>query len=455
MGTNAREHILDRQLRLQNLLEDLMSNEYATDSPKLFLKNLYDLNDIFKKRVERNTQIDITSLRRIASFYEMMHFFLDDIEHIKSNNIPIELLPYINNILNDNTVDFKLVLRPDTEYNYSYRNFTKIMIEQCGIFGFDPKDNIGVISFPLSEKHNFYLIPILIHEIGHLLVDELKLKNKVSEKSLTVSAKNVTEYYEALKEQYSQVRTTLGISNVTLDNFILDEEHEKSKIAERLSEILEKWINEILADMIAFYYLGPAYLLAISELCNVSNSDNFYSDTHPPLFLRLKGLFKLYSQLEYGKKLMSYGNTTKYVAQLKKISTGSFNKLPRNPENLKCCAIEKKIVYSFKDMDNIIKSNIKIPKNQFISIQIKDAVESYLNLIPPNEFLNDKTRKKQIHSIYTILNAQWIVKENYRSKLESLIGNLQESRFIINKLAQKALELSEFSKWMEKDNDSS
>ncbi|MFC1803402.1 hypothetical protein ACFL0D_05485, partial [Thermoproteota archaeon] len=115
MVINARDYIIDRSLRIKETINDLRSKEYSISGPLIYLQILSDLVDIFSTRIDKY-KLDIKSYRRIELYYEMIHYYLDDIEHINTINVPLEYLPLLNKILKINNSSSIIVLRPDTDY---------------------------------------------------------------------------------------------------------------------------------------------------------------------------------------------------------------------------------------------------------------------------------------------------------------------------------------------------
>jgi len=261
---------------------------------------------LLQKRIKENDDIDIISLRRIENFSQMIHFYLDDVEHISTTNIPIELIPILKDILIINEIKYEILFRPDTDFTYYFVNFSHNMSEEFSPLGKLLKENISIIGFPLTERNNILLNCILFHEIGHQIIEELKIRDKIPEKYLQINIKDIEAYYQAQRKRAEEIRRTVPIERVRLEDFIINEETEKRGMIENINIIFKNWLNEILSDLIAFNYIGVSYLLALSEYSLVYKNPNYCSNTHPPLFLRLKVLFRLYNKKKYSGRLKNF-----------------------------------------------------------------------------------------------------------------------------------------------------
>ena len=446
MELSFREHIIDRIFRLKNQIAIYKAKEYATNEPILLLNSQIDIIDVLANRLDQEVDIDETGFRRIGIFLEVLHNFLNYVINISTTNIPIELLPIFKKILTENDSSYSIILRPDTDFNYSFIDYSKIINEIFWPLSRISDVNICIINYPLSETNNLLLNCILFHELGHLLIEELNIREEIKEELVEITSKNISEYYNALKEHYDNIKKITHLDELTLDDFVIDEDYQKSKIAEKLHEILTEWIDEIIADLIAFHYIGVAYILAISEFLLIHKTATQYSDSHPPLFLRLKILFKLYTKMRYGSKMQIFGTVTKHIAKYKKIAQDSFNKHDKNIDTLKCIVLENKIINTSNNILDILHDKLSQTRPTFVRAHIESAVKSYLNLIPPAEYFIYESKRRESQTPFTILNAAWIVKENNRKQLYRLFsGNDKEARISISDLAKKALEVIEYS----------
>ncbi|GAH41233.1 unnamed protein product, partial [marine sediment metagenome] len=241
-----------------------------------------------------------------------------------------------------------------------------------------------------------------------------------------------------------ELRRTIPLEKARLEDFYEDENAEKRDLIEDINYIFSNWLNEIIADLIAFLYIGMPFLLSLSEYSLVNKSPKSIRDSHPPLFLRLKILFKLYNKKEYSAKIKRYGNITKYIAKYKKIAKNTFKNETNLMLNQKCYIIEKKINAVSDILIDIVEKSLVIKNTEFIHARMEYSVNSLLSLIPPVEYISEA---RTIHTLtpYIVLNAAWIVKENYKIKLhEYFPDDLHAGRVVLNKLTCKALELINF-----------
>jgi len=449
MVISPKEHIEDRIYRIQEEIYELLAKEYVTIEPKNFLNSLSYYNNKMKERLMNVEEDNIKSIRRIGRLLQIIHINLDEVDHIKTTNVPLELIHYLNRILINNNAKYSVLYRPGTEFNYSYWNYTNFMRSVGSGLGLEPDQNLSVISYPLCESKNVLLNCILFHEIAHQLNEELNIRSDI-EKNIQIRSEDLDKYVDEWISRFSEIRQIVGEREITLDRFFSENEVIKSYLVEELYEILYSWIDEIISDLIAFYYAGPAFLLALAEAAYVNRSEIRFSETHPPLFLRLKAIFRLYSKLEYSRKLKKYRTITKLIAYYKNISRSSYEKIGNIPDKERNIILERTVIKVIPILISAIENKIKLSKTTFIKSHIESAVNSYMNLIPPVELINYDLKSKRIHDPFTILNSAWIVKENYKTKTHSMFGgNKQKARISINQLTCKALESNDFLYRME------
>lgn len=453
MVESSKEHILDRIYRLNKRIDYLKSREYVTNEPKLFLTSLSYYLKNFLVRLNYIHDENITSIRRIGHILQIVHMNLDEIEHIETTNIPIDLIPVLNNILDSNNAKYNVIFRPGTEFNYSYWNYSQFMTEACSGLGILTDQLLSVISYPLSESDNVLLNCILFHEIGHQINEELEIRKNI-EQYIKISGKDMDAYVEEWVSRFSDIRQVIGESVITLETFFSQNDIIKSILVEELYDILHSWLDELISDLIAFNYMGIPFLLASTEFCYVQGVPTKSSDSHPPLFLRLKCIFKLYNKQRYGYKMSKYRNITRFIFKYKEIGKISYKTLSNIKEIHKYIILEKTIEKCLPHIFDELEKSLSLPNKMWTISHIDNAIKLLMDLIPPAEYINYDTKSKRNHTPYTILTAAWIVKENNKNKLKDIFNNdLQKARITINKITSKALDISEFQTKMVKNND--
>jgi hypothetical protein len=252
------------------------------------------------------------------------------------------------------------------------------------------------------------------------------------------------KYVSKFLELLSKTKRVVGETEFTLDKFILREQMESFEI-EQFAIIIRKWLDEIISDTTAIYLFGPAFVFAITEFLLSSQNAEKYSETHPPIFIRLKNLMALFDELGFSKGLEEYGEVIKRIDYYRTISKKTFDTKDESISGIKNMILERGIVGLFEPARSLVKTRIDLPKGICNFEDSKYAVSAFRNLITGNEILDKNGTSRPIDAV-TILNSAWIVRINFINELYSALPNVDkpEVRNILDGLALKSLELQEF-----------
>lgn len=452
MGITSRDLVVDKAFKFRKRIEELRSKDYYSDDPKA-LVNLFDkvAAQTFEKIkiIREDDDIGIKRINLLLSYY---HLALDEMEHIELDNVPVEMLPLFTRILDGLKLTTILVFRPNPMYNYSHFSITGFINRVNKSQGYsEVKDQceIAVISFPSSEKNSTLLHCSFSHEIGHHLNECFSIARDIEPKVLELIDRDLLKkYVSKFLESLSKTKRVVGETEVTLDKFILREQIESLGI-EQFAVIIRKWLDEIVSDTIAIYLFGPAFVFAITEFLLSSQTPDKYSETHPPIFIRLKNLMTLFDELGFSKGLEEYSEVVNRIDYYRTISKNTFDTKDESISSIKNMILERGIVGLFEQVRSLVKARINFPKEICNFEDSKYAVSAFRNLMTGNEILNENGTSRPINAI-TILNSAWIVRINFINELYSALPNIDKSevRSILDKLALKSLELQEFQSKM-------
>jgi hypothetical protein len=452
MGIASRDLVIDKAFKFEKRIDELRSREYYSEDPKkllgLFSKVIGEISEAIKNIQEE----DSTGIKRLNLLLSFYHLLLDEIEHIEVNNVPVEMLPLFSRILKEFKVETVFVFRPNPMYNYSYYPVTRIINEinkSQNFSGIEPGYDIAIISFPSSERTSALLHCAFAHEVGHHLNESFSIAEGIESKILELIDKELLKKYVGkLLESFSRTKRVVGGTEVTLDKFIL-EDHLILSITEEFAIIIRKWLDEIVSDIFAIYLFGPAYVFAITEFLLSSQDLEKYSETHPPLFIRLKNLMKLFDELGFYEDLKIYPEVAKRIDFYKDISMKTFETKNETMSDIKNMILERGINALFEPAKDLVASRIDLSKKICNFEDVKYAVLAFKNLIPGNEILNDNETSKPIDAI-SILNAAWIVRIDFINDLYNMLPKTEPSvvRNILDELTLKSLDLQEFHKKM-------
>jgi hypothetical protein len=439
MGISSRDLVEDKAFKFKNRLEELKSEEYYSEEPKELI-SLFER--VIKQTIESLGKIDEDdqiAIKRVNTLLTFYHYCLDEIEHVGENNVPVEILPLIERILNKLNIKTTFVFRPSPLYNYSYYPISKIIGEIMISQKYQPVEGkeIVVVSFPSCERNSALLSCNLAHEIGHHLNESFSIAREIEPKILEILDKDylnkyVTKFIESLSPR------------VTLDKFY-PRDQLIPMFTEEFAGILRKWLDEIVSDIIALYLFGPSFVFALSEFSLSSQDVDKYSETHPPLFIRLKNLMELFGELKLLDNLKQHAIVKKKIEHYTEISQKSFETTTENKVTITNIILERGIVKLFELARGLVKAKIN-PKREIYDVEdCEKAISLFRNLIPANEVLLNRETSRPIDPI-SILNAAWIVRINFIDDLYAMLpkNGKVAVRNILDELTLKALDLQEF-----------
>lgn len=358
---------------------------------------------------------------------------------------------------------FELTLVPSFEYNYAFEgreNFASSTIKLLeahsdqgtreALAAFRNKTTlkrwITFLHFPVADRDSALNLCVLAHELGHL-VDEA---NRIYEKLLPI------ELDKASFDELVDVRCKAlpvgegpksGGPQLTFES-IFTRPGVQAQCYKTCNKVLEKWVQEIIADILAIHAIGPASYFAFNDFFAYMGAENTPSKSHPAPAFRLQLMLE-------ELKVMGY------MVSPSEIDAVLSESLPRVE------AGAKSTIYK-KDEANVVKQTIQ--KNltgllakirPFISAYSFDA-SAYKNAVPkvlkklrsgiaPIEVLDEKAGVMVPASVIAILNAGW---ELYKTDIAGFYSEFRtevpemEKLGNLNQLIFKAVEASEiFRRW--------
>lgn len=339
--------------------------------------------------------------------------------------------------------DFEIITSPTNVLNYTFREIwqqIKLTIES--ILGEPRQTNKKLIelTFPAQYKDNIFLSGIFAHEIGHYFDRNKNIWSGIFTKVVQPS----NSYFQQLK-QFLKRHDNAPVNDaevfMTLHN-----------------SALGAWVREAVADCVAVYLLGPAFIFSSQELLisllgqsYVLNNNLIDSPapTHPRSGLRLK------FQLEILKSLQLYDALPKDIQDL--LDEIDFDWENANVRYEPITLNDQ--MYSFYLNDNSYKLleemwrqclphvqqevSALIGSNVMTTLHIKEAemlaLERVRWLVPPNEI------NGQFANAQAIINSGWFAKLLYTNEILLLVNRAQgpESDYeltgIINGLLKYAI----------------
>lgn len=451
MDAWVKDAIINKAYSLKETLYSLRSKEYNSEAPKELIDDLLDIIDAVIKYYEELSQsASDRQVLRISQFLARLNAFLDDIKTVEISDIPVELLPILERIMKKYDKDSLIYLKPTKDYNYYYNNNVNSICDLAEeAFGYkkETRRGIATISFPLTEKNNVMLHCIFSHEIGHHFGRKFSITNNIIPK-IQIDKESLDELVDRIFKEWAKTKKEINGKDIGLDSFFEIEAIRTQQIEESL-KILSKWLNELISDAIAACLLGPAYFFSLVELGSSLFTQTYYSDRHPPLFIRIDTVLRILKDLGYFTITEEYLEINSTIQTHREISDNLFGK---DETNLHLRLLKKSIGPAIPVLIDEVKKFFG-PSDDLdeINKEIKYLIKLLKHLIPPNEIIIYSEERSYPANPIAILNACWIVRLEYMSDIYELLGSktLEEkynALTLLNMHTLKALELSEIHK---------
>lgn len=456
MDSEQLENVYDIGYYLKRKIQDYKIPNYYSDVPIEFFNNYNEIIDYILKYTQENDLDDI-SLKRNGLFLALLHDLIKYLDHARIEDIPIELVDILEDILKKYSEDAKLFLKGSYHYNYSYIDVQSLIKETLENSDFyeDISEilgkKIGVITFPITHKDNLLLNSVLSHELGHFLNDIKQISKDIDFKIDTTLMTNlIDEIDKRITDEFKEIAKTDDVKKMPLE-FFFQKEVVRTEMSEKLSKILNFWMEEFIADTIAIYLFGPSYFFAFCNLsCSITNEYS-YSDDHPPFFLRMIPICQTLKNLGYEKILSDYSIIKDKINKFCSMKNKSFKDEDDNQSGF-LIKIHEILEKTSRDTIPIIITKVnEIIKPYLSKTRFKKEIEqlrkNIQNFIPPNEIFDEKLKTAPAHPI-SIINVGWIsyildIKNFYHSLDSKTKDDESDIRFTLNKLLSKALESSE------------
>lgn len=227
-------------------------------------------------------QAIVVATRQINLYAMSLHGITADIENAAEPPLDLGLVYLVDQLVTDLLKQkADIIMLPGLHYNYStgFRPFEN-QLRALGVATYPVSVPPIEVRYPIQEADSLFLHLIVAHEIGHHVIDQEKVDEKV-----LASDPDPTANAASLNTAISEFETI----------------HSTSKVRAR-AEVLRRlrgWLNELICDAVAFGVIGPAYLLTFAAFI-MPLAGPEPSPTHPPVMLRLKLLLRLMDNWDWG-----------------------------------------------------------------------------------------------------------------------------------------------------------
>ncbi len=187
------------------------------------------------------------------------------------SDLPIEHLMTLKVFLDKTIPDCHPSISADWEMNYGF---------MATIY----RGMVSKTSLPYLEMRNAFQHPVLYHEAGHMIDLHIQITSKVLE-GVKLDKQTLEEFWDKTKTMPIPLAPGPSQSGQQLS---FEQIIDLGEIVKVCTLILNDWVQEAVADIIATHLLGPAYLFAFLDLATLVGPLVRYSDSHPTPIFRLR-----------------------------------------------------------------------------------------------------------------------------------------------------------------------
>ncbi len=244
---------------------------------------------------------DEITLKLLANFFRDFSTTLTLVENATSSEIPLGLPEVLEDQISKIAPGSKILICPLLDmYNYSvndlsqyFRDALDPLLDQNearDLFG-DESKRYFVASFPLMERENFLLHCVFFHELGHLIADQ-----HVAEEGDKRLSEKILMMIEKEKARYSDLGEIFGEKSDPLFKA-----HLRRAVLDRIQELRNGLLGEVISDLAAVHVCGPAGLISLVHLAFADDPDQIPGpgDVHPPWRFRFREAYAELKHLGY------------------------------------------------------------------------------------------------------------------------------------------------------------
>jgi hypothetical protein len=394
-------------------------------------------------------------LRVLRNIHEEYLPFLDSGTHQNEYSV----LPSILRVVRLFENDVEVTLIPKFEYCYGFVGFQQFVSRVLDILekhapaplsgkwtqvrakAASPKITAFLL-YPVAERDSALRLAVLAHELAHL-VDQIQLLYREC-----LPLKLEPDSFNKLVNQYHGTPigpskdSSSGDKPLTLGQ-IYPKETLEAQLFKDCNSMVESWLRELIADVLAVHVLGPAYYFAFVEfLTHAAAEDKFDSEHDQPGF-RLKLIFQ---ELEY----LRYFEVQNPLSKVLRQSRDRVEKEMTEDYDSKALVVHKTIGQNLAKIQGKLREFIDRSGFAFSASKYNDEVPHIVSRlmqgVSPAEWYHEATNSLRPSSMVGVLNAGWQV---YETSFDEFCALFSESMPItkrlvnLNELLFHAIESSE------------
>jgi len=300
-------NLLDSFCKYEEKLNILSNKAYPSDTVKKFIENdlkmiITEFKEIAHKDLNNNKDC-FSEKNKIANYIwerEVLQKIAKAVANTDFKSHPLEIMNVFRDLIKDiEKNDFEILTIPREEMNFSFSEIwfkLKIFLEkELNMSGFTVNKKFIKLTFPKNQKNNLLLSGIFFHEIGHYLVEENNLADKIFQ-NIDFSSDNFLSLKKCIHVYNGNQLGPVELINIFKDYYLIN------------------WIKELLSDILAVYTVGPTFVFSMFNfVINSTNVNNFQNDnlinncsvSHPRFSFRFNLMSKALKELKIYNELPS------------------------------------------------------------------------------------------------------------------------------------------------------
>jgi len=412
---NVFENLLERiQILRNNAFLPKSSNTLLIEIKNMIPQKRLDFNTI-QKSYETQNDIEGRHTNLIVYFNLVNKFsvILNLIENSAATDFNPSVFYLIEDTISKLSDDIGIIINSCDDLNYYELNLKQYLVD-VGILR-----KFFLVILPKYFKDDLFHLVLLYHEIGHFIDFDMNLSS-------------IIEGKDKVKEEIKKINEKISIPKS--DNII--DIIKSTLFIQNSGKIIKQWINELVADYIAIKIVGFPYFLSYCFIMAEIKEKDISSETHPPDWLRLKILKKIWvDEFERNLKDPNLISSVKDVmGSIDFILKSDEHSLPSDdPRYLEISKMMDEICLIIKMVIDNEFATLNIT-NDFDEIVILELKETLGNNIPPGDFFgNDFFLPKPVN-FPSIINASWFFlienSSNYNKVTRDLLLKSIENSYI-------------------------
>lgn len=447
---------------LRKSLEELRIGDFPSQTPLRLtdillniVNSLYEkLGEEYQKRDVLDTKEELmdlnTRLLILNNTAAKVTRYIEVISGARTERNSWSIVSSFESLINQIARQSQLIIHPKWEYNYSFRELMMPLEELASAIGEEAARNIFsgfnphlvVLTYPTIERRTVLHNAVLAHELGHFIDEVYEISNYVKRQSI-MEEHLIDSIIDTLHSKTTNTGDTTFV---------------RKAVVTKSTRLVERWILEIVADVLGVSILGPAHIFAFEQVVVCRQTLDGVDERHayPPVRVRLDVMLEHLDRIcsvEDWETFSSTYNVEPQVIQSVKERLNMLKQLSsieRTPLQDPYCELGLRSVELALPFIIEKVSELKEKPWYFTDEQVGEAyslVQLLDHRLPPSEFVSGDNLGEKHPGLRSIINAGWFyivsrrTGESYFKKKPP--EDVYDDFNIVNRLVEKAIEASQ------------